>query len=139
MFWADCSGFTPKASCHGAGFVAATTQITSCDFSSTLTCLRRPTILRKDDLESTSEHADPRLNVQHITETKLHTCGHFDVKGLPYFCVITSAYAGVKCCFPPESIYHVPVITKPHVKRAESKKAGAVSVFGSLLYLVVPE
>lgn len=32
----------------------------------------------------------------HITKTKLHTCGHFNVKGLAYICVITYAQTGVK-------------------------------------------
>lgn len=37
LFGVECNGFTPKAPCHGPCVVAATTQITSCDFSSTLT------------------------------------------------------------------------------------------------------
>lgn len=36
----------------------------------------------KEDLESPSDHADPSMNVLHITETKLHICGLSYSEGL---------------------------------------------------------
>lgn len=56
----------------------------------------RATISSVEDLESPSQHAAPGLNVLHITQTKLHTCGHFGSKGPHDICAITYGYTAVK-------------------------------------------
>lgn len=73
--------------------------------------LSRATISPKEDLESSSGRADPRLNVQHVTQSRLHACGHLRVKGLAHIFVIMYAYTWVKCCYVQRALNYVPVIT----------------------------